>query len=36
LDNKKHGKEIRYAPNGNVLQVVEYENGKQILETPND
>ena len=30
LDNKKHGKEIRYATNGDVLQVVDYEYGKVI------
>lgn len=34
LDNKKHGKEIRYAPNGTVLQEVDYEYGKIVSETP--
>ena len=33
LDNKKHGKEIRYAPNGAILQVIEYEHGVVKSET---
>lgn len=30
LDNRKHGKEIRYAPNGDVVQEFEYEHGRMI------
>ena len=32
LDNVKHGKEIHYAPNGEVVEVVEYEHGERVLE----
>lgn len=30
VDNLKHGEEIYYAPNGTVLQVVEYEHGEKV------
>ena len=32
LDNVKHGKEIRYAPNGDIVQIVEYEHGEKVSE----
>ena len=35
VDNLKHGKEIRYAFDGAVLQVVEYERGKIVSENKN-
>lgn len=30
VDNLKHGKEIHYALDGSILQVVEYEYGKKV------
>lgn len=30
LNNEKHGCETRYAPDGRVLQVTEYEHGKKV------
>lgn len=33
LDNVKHGKEIHYAPDGTIVEIVEYEHGKKVLET---
>jgi len=30
LDNKKHGKEIRYSPHGEVISVTEYERGEIV------
>lgn len=32
VDNLKHGREIHYAANGSVLQVVNYERGKKVEE----
>ena len=32
VDNLKHGKEIYYATDGTVLQVVEYEHGEKVSE----
>lgn len=30
LDNVKHGTETRYAPDGRVLQVIEYQHGEKV------
>jgi antitoxin component YwqK of YwqJK toxin-antitoxin module len=32
LDNVKHGKEIHYAPDGTVVEVIEYEHGEKVVE----
>lgn len=35
VDNLKHGREIHYATNGSVLQVINYERGKKVEEAEN-
>ena len=35
LDNQKHGKEIRYNPDGVVVKVIEYEHGEVVSESDN-
>ena len=35
LDNKKHGKEIHYNPIGEIVEIIEYENGEVVGEGRN-
>ena len=30
VDNLKQGKEIHYAPNGDVLEIIDYERGERV------